>query len=105
VLGNAVNLPGTAHTYSPTSSGTGTRYGPNGHDESFSTYFGTSGDGSHTVSAIHDFASPRDIAQIKYRLYSQGYAYGDDQADVTVEYQLLYTTNGSDWITITEVTS
>ena len=106
VLGNAVNLAGTDHTYTPTSSGTGIRYGPNGHDESFTTYFGgtSGGGGSHTVITQHDFSNPRDIAQLKYRLYSHGYAYGDDQADVTVEYQLQYTTNGTDWITIVEAT-
>jgi hypothetical protein len=99
VLGNAVNLPGTTHTYSPNVTGT------SGHDQSFITAHGTDGAGSHLVSAIHVFATPRDIAQLKYRLYSHGYAYGDDTASVTVEYQLLYTTNGSDWITITESTA
>jgi len=106
VLGNAVNLPSTDHTYTPTSSGTGTRYGPHGHDESFVTYFAgtSSAAGSHTVITQHDFLHPVTIDRLKYRLYSHGQAYGDDQADVTVEYQLEYTTNGSDWITIVEDT-
>lgn len=105
VLVNAVNLPATTHTYTPTSSGTGTRYGPNGHDEVFSTYFGTSGAGSHTAATLHTFVNPRNITQLKYRLYVQGYAYGDDSADVTVEYQLEYTTNGSTWTVISTGTS
>ena len=101
VLGNAVNLAGTDHTYSPTSSGTGTRYGPNGHDESFTTYFGTAGDGSHTAITQHDFLHPVTIDRLKYRLYAQGAAYGDDEASVSVEYSLEYTTDGNAWITIT----
>ncbi len=104
VLVNAVNLPSTTHTYSPVTSGTGTGQATKGHDEVFSTYHGTNGDGSHTISALHEFSNARNITQLKYRLYSYGYAYGDDTADVTVEYQLEYTTNGTDWITITSTT-
>jgi hypothetical protein len=103
ILVNAVNLPTTTHTYVPISSGTGTGYGPKGHDEVFSTYFGTNGSDSHTAVTIHEFTTPRNITQLKYRLYSYGYAYGDDISN-TVEYQLEYTTNGTDWITITSTT-
>ena len=106
VLGNAVNLPSTEHYYSPSSSGSGIRYGPNGHDENFTTYFGgtSGGAGSHTVITQHDFLFPVTIDRLKYRLYANGYAYGDDSGSVTVEYQLEYTTNGSDWITIVQDT-
>lgn len=104
ILVNAVNLPTTTHTYVPISSGTGTGYGPKGHDEVFSTYFGTNGSGSHTMSTLHEFTTARNITQLKYRLYGYGYAYGDDSASVTLEYQLEYTTNGTDWITITSTT-
>lgn len=98
---NAVNDPTTTHTYNPVSSGTGIGYGPMGHDESFSTYYGSSGAGSHTVIAQHDFVYPRTVTQLKYQLYTHGYAYGDDTASVSIEYSLQYTTNGTDWITIT----
>lgn len=98
---NAVNMPSTTHTYTPLSSGTGTGYGPKGHDEVFSTYFGSNGNGSHTVIQQHDFSHPRSINQLKYRLYTHGYAYGDDDASVSIEYSLEYTTNGTDWIVYT----
>lgn len=99
VFVNAVNLPTTTHAYSPTTTGAA------GHDESFSTYHGNAGGGSKTVIAQHDFTTARNIQQLKYRLFSYGYAYGDNQADVTVEYQLQYTTNGSTWINITTSTA
>jgi len=100
VLVNAVNLPSTDHTYSPTTTGTA------GHDESWITFHQSDGGaGSHTVIAQHDFLNARNISQLKYRLYSRGYAYGDDQADVTVEYQLQYTTDGAAWINITTSTA
>ena len=95
IVVNAVNLPTTTHTY--TGGGTTTTLG---HDESWTTFHGTSGSGSHTIYATHTFATPRLIETWKYRIYIDGRAYGDDQADCTVAYNIEYTTNGTTWVTI-----
>lgn len=102
ILVNAVNLPTTTHTCTPTAT---THGATAGYDEVFSTYHGTTGDGSHTIAAIHTFPTPRNITQLKYRLYAYGYAYGDTTADVTVEYQIEYTTNGALWTVVATATS
>jgi hypothetical protein len=83
-----------SHSY--TGGGTGTL----GHDGDFTTSQTAEGAGSHTIVATHLFDVPKDVTQVKYKLYVYGYAYGDDSASASGYWKLEYLNSSDVWTTI-----
>jgi hypothetical protein len=99
-----IQLSDTTHTYSCTVTATGV--GSNSIDGNQSTSYSCEQpnteqyrSGYITVLSQHDFSLPRNLSKIMYKVYCYGYAYGDDVDQRYVEYNIEYTTNGTDWIT------
>jgi len=79
---------------------TGGGTGASGIDGDFNTAQQVSGSGSHEITATHMFTDPVDINQLRYRLYAEANAYGDDWADASCYWRLEYTEDGSIWLLI-----
>ena len=103
-LTNIIGLADTAHVYTASQTIDPNHPGAYSIDGDYGSYFGLNvshgGDGSCQgwVQSQHNFSRPRTITEIHVKAYCSGYAYGNHDPTVHIEYYIKYSTdNGATW--------